>query len=424
MKKNILIVDDNLTICLMLKSWLVKNNYNVETTSSAQEAKQMVKDIPFDLILSDIRMPDVDGISFLNWTKKYDSDIQVIMMTGYAEIESVVESMKSGATDYISKPIDPEILFSKIEEAFQVQENIKKNNQFPNDFLIPPGNEYKQLHEQLHLIAENNDHLLIIGDRGTGKHSSVKLIFEKGIHRSQPLVVLDASDLISTQSDNNEYESVLIKKIKVAKGGLFYIRDIDKLNLFLQNELLTVLTKQSIDENFTQVILSSQQSLEELQNTLIPKLYNVLQKNVVILPPLKGKSEQILSFSQHFLEFANFALNKQLKGIDSEMQKEFISYNWPGNIQELKNTIIKAALLTEGDVITTEIAEELFGGIKYEREETNTININSLRKENYEKEKIYQALTLAKGNKTMAASILNIDRKTLYNKIKLYSVTT
>lgn len=424
MKKNILIVDDNLTICLMLKSWLVKNNYNVETTSSAQEAKQMVKDIPFDLILSDIRMPDVDGISFLNWTKKYDSDIQVIMMTGYAEIESVVESMKSGATDYISKPIDPEILFSKIEEAFQVQENIKKNNQFPNDFLIPPGNEYKQLHEQLHLIAENNDHLLIIGDRGTGKHSSVKLIFEKGIHRSQPLVILDASDLISTQSDNNEYESVLIKKIKVAKGGLFYIRDIDKLNLFLQNELLTVLTKQSRDENFTQVILSSQQSLEELQNTLIPKLYNVLQKNVVILPPLKGKSEQILSFSQHFLEFANFALNKQLKGIDSEMQKEFISYNWPGNIQELKNTIIKAALLSEGDVITTEIAEELFGGIKYEREETNTININSLRKENYEKEKIYQALTLAKGNKTMAASILNIDRKTLYNKIKLYSVTT
>lgn len=424
MKKNILIVDDNLTICLMLKSWLVKNNYNVETTSSAQEAKQMVKDFPFDLILSDIRMPDVDGISLLNWTKKYDSDIQVIMMTGYAEIESVVESMKSGATDYISKPIDPEILFSKIEEAFQVQENIKKNNQFPNDFLIPPGNEYKQLHERLHLIAENNDHLLIIGDRGTGKHSSVKLVFEKGVHKSQPLVILDASDLVSSQSDNNEYESVLVEKIKVAKGGLFYIRDIDKLNLFLQNELLTVLTKQSRDENFTQVILSSQQSLEELQNILIPKLYNVLQKNVVILPPLKGKSEQILSFSQHFLDFANFALNKQLKGIDSEMQKEFISYNWPGNIQELKNTIIKAALLTKGDVITIEIAEELFGDVKYEREETNTININSLRKENYEKEKIYQALTLAKGNKTMAASILNIDRKTLYNKIKLYSVTT
>ncbi|MBF6598455.1 MAG: sigma-54-dependent Fis family transcriptional regulator [Fermentimonas sp.] len=423
MKKNILIVDDNLTICLMLKSWLVKNNYNVETTSSAQEAKQMVKDFPFDLILSDIRMPDVDGISFLNWAKKYDSDIIVIMMTGYAEIESVVESMKSGATDYITKPIDPEILFSKIKEAFQIQENNNKNNQYPNDFLIPPGNEYKQLHEQLHLIAENNDHLLIIGDRGTGKYSSVKFIFEKGIHRSKPLVILDASDLITMQYNSNDYESILIEKIKVAKGGLFYIRDIDKLNIFLQNELLTVLTKQSRDENFTQIIISSQQSLEELRQTLIPKLYSVLQKKVIILPSLKGKSEQILSFSKHFLNFANFALNKHLKGIDSEMQKEFISYNWPGNIQELKNTILKSALLTEGDYITIDIVEDIFGNIKYEREETKTININSLRKENYEKEKIYQALTLAKGNKTMAASILNIDRKTLYNKIKLYSVT-
>lgn len=423
MKKNILIVDDNLTICLMLKSWLVKNNYNVETTSSALEAKQLVKDYPFDLILSDIRMPDVDGINFLNWVKKYDSDVLVIMMTGYAEIESVVESMKSGATDYISKPIDPEILFIKIEEAFKVQENIKKNSQFPNDFLIPPGNEYKKLHDQLHLIAENNDHLLIIGDRGTGKYSSVKLVFEKGIHRSKPLDILDASDLVSTQYNSNEYESVLIEKIKATKGGLFYIRDIEKLNLSLQNELLIILTKQNRDENFTQVILSSQQNLEELQQTLIPKLYSVLQKNVIILPPLKGRSEQIISFSNHFLNFANFALNKKLKGIDTEMQNKFISYSWPGNIQELKNTILKAALLTEGDVITFDIAEELFGSNKFEREEPKTININSLRKENYEKEKIYQALALAKGNKTMAASILNIDRKTLYNKIKLYSVT-
>jgi two-component system response regulator HydG len=426
MKKNILIIDDNLTICLMLKSWLVKNNYNVETTSSAQKAKQMVKDFPFDMILSDIRMPDVDGINFLNWVQKYDSDILVIMMTGYAEIESVVESMKSGATDYITKPIDPEVLFCKIEEAFQVQENIKKNNQAPNDFLLPPGKEYKQLYEKLYLIAENNDHLLIIGDKGTGKYSSVKFVFEKGIHKSKPLVILDASDLVTKQNDRNEYESMLIEKINIAKGGLFYIRDIDQLNIFLQNELLTLLTKQSRDENFTQVILSSKQSLEELQNTLIPKLYYLLQKNVVILPSLKGRGEQIISFSQHFLNFANSALNKQLKGIDSEMQKELISYDWPGNIQELKNTILKAALLAEGDYLTIDIAEELFGCIKSERSEINetkTVNIHSLKKENYEKEKICQALAIAKGNKTMAASILNIDRKTLYNKIKLYRVT-
>jgi two-component system response regulator HydG len=251
----------------------------------------------------------------------------------------------------------------------------------------------------------------------------VKFVFEKGIHKSKPLVILDASDLVTKQNDRNEYESMLIEKINIAKGGLFYIRDIDQLNIFLQNELLIILTKQSRDENFTQVILSSKQSLEELQNTLIPKLYYLLQKNVVILPSLKGRGEQIISFSQHFLNFANSALNKQLKGIDSEMQKELISYDWPENIQELKNTILKAALLTEGDTITMDISEEIFGNYKSGKDETKTISIHSLKKENYEQEKIYQALAIAKGNKTMAASILNIDRKTLYNKIKLYKVT-
>ncbi len=407
----------------MLKSWLVKNNFKVEATSSAEEAKQMVREIPFDLILTDIRMPGVDGLTFLNWVKKYDSDILVIMMTGYAEIESVVEAMKSGATDYISKPIDPDVLFSKIEEAFEVQENIKKNKQFPNYFLIPPGKEYKQVLEQLNEIAENRDHLLIIGDRGTGKSSSVKHIFEKSIHKSKPLVTLDASDMAKSESSVNGFESVLSEKFKVAKGGLFYIREIDQLDIFLQNELLDILTKQSKDDNFTQVVLSTQQCMSDLQNTLIPKLYNQLLKNVIVLPSLKGKEEEILSFSLHFLKFANYVLNKEIKGISPDMQKELITYDWPGNIQELKNTILKAALLSECDYINLEVAEDLFGVSKSVEDEAKMLNIESLKKENYEKEKIYQALKLSKGNKTMAASILNIDRKTLYNKIKLYGVT-
>lgn len=422
MKKNILIVDDNSTICIMLKSWLNKKSFNAETASNVEEAKQMVKDFPFDLILSDIMMPDIDGLSFLNWVKKYDSDIIVIMMTGYAEIESVVEAMKSGATDYISKPIDPEVLFSKIEEAFKVQDNINRNNQLPNNFLVPPVKEYQDILEQLNTIAENNNHLLVIGESGTGKSSTVQLIFEKGFHYSKPLVTLEASDIVASHYDHNEDESVLIEQFNKAKGGLFYISQVHQLNLFFQNDLLAILTKQSRDENYTQVILSSKQSLEELQDSLIPKLYNILQDNVVILPPLKGRSVQILSFSEHFLKYANLTLNKHIIGIDHEMQEQLISHDWPGNIQELKNTIIKAALSTEGDLITTDIADEIFGGNKYVRDEPQTISIHSLRKENYEKEKIYQALQLAKGNKTMAASILNIDRKTLYNKIKLYKV--
>lgn len=406
----------------MLKSWLVKNNYIVETSSSAKDAKQMVKDNPFDMILCDIRMPDMDGITFLNWVKKYDSDILVIMMTGYIEIEYVVEAMKLGANDYISKPIDPDVLFSKIEEAFKIQDKLKSKNLFPNNFLLPPGRKYKQIYDQLCLVAENKVHVLIIGEIGTGKYSSVRFVYEKGIDPSKPLVIVDAAELIKSENETRKVDSLLMEKFLEANGGLLYISDIDRLNNIVQSELLNIFTKQNRDENFTQIILSSKISLDQLENILIPKLYSILQKNVVLLPALKGRSEQIISFAYHFLNFANFAFNKNIQGLDSEIQDLFSSYDWPGNIQELKNTILKAAMITEGDVISIDIADELFGTNKLETGEKSRFNINSLKKENYEKEKIYKALVLAKGNKTMAASILNIDRKTLYNKIKLYNV--
>lgn len=427
MSKSILIIDDNLTICLMLKSWLVKQGFNVETASHVEDAKALVREQPFDLILSDIRMPDTDGLEFLLWVKKYDSDILVIMMTGYADIDSAVESMKLGATDYISKPIDPEKLFSKIEEAFNIQENINKSNKLSVDFLIPPGKEFKSLVQKLNNIAENKTHQLVIGDRGTGKASVVKYIYEKGIHHSKPLVMLDGNDL--SGKGNGSYNrangsSLLKENFDEAKGGLFYIRGIDQLNLPQQDEALSFITRQPKDENYTQIILSSEKSLSELKKNLIPKLYDILEKNCVTLPSLKGRDDQILYLASYFIKFANRILNKKVERIDPIIEKQIVEYDWPGNIQELKNSIIKAVLLTEGKTISADIAFELFnkGGTKNRSKSFPDNSVQSLRKENYEKEKIYQALELAKGNKTLAASILNIDRKTLYNKIKLYDV--
>lgn len=427
MKKSILIVDDDLTICLMLKSWLLKNNYKVVTTSEVNEAKQLVRDNPFDLILSDINMPDIDGLSFLTWVKRYDSDILVIMMTGYAEIESVVEAMKLGAADYISKPIAPDLLFKKIEEAFRLQDSVKQNNHNLNNFLLPPGEEYRRLLKCLSEVAENNTHLLILGDRGVGKTSCVQFIFEKGHNHLRPLITLDASDLDSANQYNDlEKAAILTEKFKSAAGGIFYISSIGELNKLLQNDLLNLMMKQSRNDSFIQVILSSEKTIEELKVCFIPKLFNHLMENeesLIKLPSINGSKEHILFFASHFLGFANYILDKQIEGIDSAMQEKFVSHVWKGNIQELKNTIIKAALLTEGKYITTDIAADLFGNGSTFTETQKMLNIDSLRKENYEKEKIDQALKLAKGNKTMAASILNIDRKTLYNKIKLYNVT-
>lgn len=429
MNKTILVIDDNLTVCLMLKSWLVKKGFNVDTISNVEEAKEMVRELPYDLILSDIKMPDADGFEFLRWIKVYDPDILVIMMTGFADIDSAVKVMKSGAVDYISKPIEPNKLFEKIEEAFQLQENIRKNNRFANDYIMPPGKEYKQLFKQLKGIIENNSHRLILGDRGTGKASTVKYIYEKGIHRSRPLVLLDANDIIDKSNDLKQNEkglSILQEKFQKAKGGLFYIREIDQLNKFMQDELLEIILRQKKDENYTQLILSTEEKLDKLQTILIPKLYNLIKDDCVILPSLKDREDQIIFFASYFIKFANYILNKNITSMDPVIQKKLIEYEWPGNIQELKNFIIKVALIAEGDEIKADNANELFINEKIENDSIDISvdknSIQSLRKENYEKEKICQALDLAKGNKTMAASILNIDRKTLYNKIKLYEI--
>ena len=432
MKRNFLVVDDNLTVCLMLKSWLVKKGYNAETATDVNTAKQMVRNQPYDLILADIKMPEIDGFTFLSWVKKYDSDILVIMMTGFADIESAIASMKSGASDYISKPIEPEQLFHKIDEAFQTQLNRQRKDVRCNEMIKLPGKTYEGLLKYLDNVLEKKSHLLISGNRGTGKSSLVRYLHDKGYDLSKPLVIIDIEQVESDTelrrqlTGSTDDVSLLMERFGEACGGILYIRNAELLDLNMQNELLSILTRQSRDDDFVQVVISSEKKKEELQRILIPKLYTLLEKSCVELPDLKGEKEVINVFTNHFLTFSNYILNKEVEGIEPEMMQQFYTYSWQGNIQELKNIILKAVLLTDSNRISASLAPELFGKTEARKEQKSqpVSSIYKLRKENYEKEKIIEALQLAKGNKTMAASILNIDRKTLYNKMKLYNVST
>lgn len=432
MKRNFLIVDDNLTVCLMLKSWLVKKGYSAETATDVCTAKKMVREQPYDMILADIRMPEIDGLTFLSWVKKHDSDILVIMMTGYADIESAISSMKSGASDYISKPIEPEQLFHKIEEAFQTQLNKQRNDTFRSVMIRPPGQAFTEIFRMLDNVVEHKSYVLITGNRGTGKAALVNYLYNKGYDLGAPLITLDMEqagngrDLNSLSSVPADQLSLLMDRFDEARGGILHIRAADLLDLNLQNELLGLLTRQSRDDDFVQAVLSSVKKKEELQKLLIPKLYTfLLEKGCVELPSLKGEKEIIDAFVKHFLLFSNHVLNKEVKGIEPALMEHFYSHNWEGNIQELKNMVLKAVLLTDSKYISASLSSDLFGkGEGKEEKKSQTVNsIYKLRKENYEKEKIIEALQLSKGNKTMAASILNIDRKTLYNKIKLYNVS-
>lgn len=424
--KRVLVLDDNLTICLMLKSWLKKENYIAESASNVNEAIELVKSKPFDLILSDIRMPEADGFSFLSWIKRYDSDILVIMMTGFADVESAVESMKLGAVDYISKPIDPDTLFRKINEAFENYNRNVEKRKAQNMFIMPPGENYNHLFAQLDFAAQNAENVLICGNTGTGKKSAAQYIYEKSSFNRGPFITLDCTELQNSkclQYYNNGNPSPIDEALASAKGGVLFIQNPDNLDSISQDKILSGLTNLSKKDELL-IIAASDKVNGEVKKRLIPKLYNCFEDCMITMPSMKGHEEAIMFFANYFLNFANNELNKRIEYFSPEVVEAFIQHDWQGNIQEIKNTVLKAALLTEGAEVKKELASGLFKNSMPTPvvEKGSEINVEALRKENYEREKIGDALELAKGNKTLAASILNIDRKTLYNKIRLYQI--
>lgn len=419
--KRILVLDDNQTICIMLKSWLLRQGYQVDTATKVNEAKEKVMNNPFDLILSDIKLPESDGFSFLNWVKKYDSDIVVIMMTGFADIESAVNALKLGAVDYIPKPIKEENLFRKIADALLNHERLKNTKEVKYSFVIPKSKKYEKLFAGIENLFKKEQHLLIAGRRGTGKTSLIKhLIYGQKSNFSRPFVVL-AEETQSAAKNSIDAEK-LCDAYKRATGGFLSFR-ITALTLDGQNQLLHLMKSQNSGNAFVQLLLISNFSKDELKNELLPKLYNTLEDNIVELPVLKGDDELILFFIDYFLAYSNSELDKNILSIEQDVISELLARDWPGNIQELKNVLLKAAVLTSGDKIGMDVLPQLFKECIVRKEfnggfEKNTLD--AFKKENYEKEKIIEALEITGGNKTMAASLLNIDRKTLYNKIKLY----
>lgn len=421
--KSILVIDDNLTICLMLKSWLTKNNYNVEVASSVKEAIDKVKKNMFDLVLSDIRMPDADGFSFLNWVKRFDSSIQVIMMTSFADIDTAVESIKMGAADYIPKPIDAEVLFLKIEEALKKSEIDKHAANMQQVYIRPDGMGFEEYHAKMIDAIRDSSHLLVIGDTGTGKDTAVNFIYMKSALNRSAFSQFDMTLFSKESFMNGTLTTKLEEHFDKVKGGLLHIKGFRKIDIQTQTNLLKVLTKQNRDENFTQIIITTTESKEQLKEVLIPKLYEVLLESYIELKTINGNNMAIMTYSKGFLKIANRELNKDIKRIDEEVYQAMFKHNWEGNIQDLKNMIFKMALITNGSVITKDAIYCLSSNrVEAISSDTNDESIDRFRKENFEKKKISEALDIAKGNKTLAATMLNIDRKTLYNKIRLYGI--
>lgn len=464
--EKILIVEDDIAFGTMIQTWLRKKGFEVEKTTSVKAAIQAWEKLEsgFDLVLSDLRLPDHDGIFLLQWMRKHGVQVPFIVMTSYAEIQNVVLAMKSGATDYVAKPFHPDILLEKIKEAIknhntssQSEKNIEQReatgNQEPIDNKKASGNteskgnvnvpKYlegeseasRKLYSFVSLVAPTPMSVLILGASGTGKEYVARRIHELSQRAGKPFFALDcgaipkdvaASEFFGhskgafTGADQDKKGA-----FEIANGGTLFLDEMGNLNYEVQVQLLRALQERKIrpvgstkeiDIDIRLVCATNENLAQRVaEGNFREDLYHRVNEFTIYMPELKDRGADIFLFADLFIKHANKELNRNVEGLDSKAKERIAAYNWPGNLRELNNVMKRATLLATGRYIGVTELEQSMAHIQPQAP-------TALHDEETELQRIEAALKAAGGNKSKAAQLLAVDRKTLYNKMKKYGI--
>ncbi len=437
--KHILIVEDDTTFAVMLQTWLSKKKFSVASVSGIAAAKKTLIESSVDLVLCDLRLPDGDGIDLLEWVSNRNVNVPLIVMTSYAAIPSAVQAMKLGARDYISKPVNPEDLLQKINEVFNA--GVRTGKQIPVSESVPEETNYlegqseaaRQLYTYVKLVAPTSMSVLINGASGTGKEYVAKRIHQLSKRSEKPFVAIDCGaipkELAASEffgHKKGSFTGVIEDKVGAfieADGGTIFLDEIGNLSYDVQVQLLRVLQERRVKLIGTttevkvdvRLIAATNEDLKAAikSGAFREDLYHRINEFTIYMPHLCERGEDIPLFANFFLDQANRELEKPVPGFLPEAMERISQYTWPGNLREMRNTVMRAALLAQGNPIRVEHL-----GIDMNIDKP----INILHDPDSERTKIVSALQKCSGNKSKAAAMLGIDRKTLYNKLKLYQI--
>ncbi len=436
---SILIVEDDITFSLMLTTWLGKKGFVVRSSSSVSDAKRRLGEEAFDLVISDLRLPDSDGIDLLKWLKNTHPSLPLIMMTSYAEIQTAVQAMKLGAADYSAKPLNPDELLGKIRELAHVEEKAPARVPVPSapDLYIEGQSQAaRQLYEHVRLVAPTDMSVLVTGASGTGKEYIARRIHEQSNRSKAPFVAVDCGaipkELAASEFFGHvkgSFTGAIENKtgaFVAAQGGTIFLDEIGNLTYEVQVQLLRALQERKVKPTGSnqeiainvRLISATNENLRQAieKGDFREDLYHRINEFTIRIPDLKERKEDLLLFANHFLDLANSELQKDIIGFDNDTMQLFQSYSWPGNLRQMKNVIKYATLLATGRYITRkELPEELTENL------SSHTNIQ-LKNVEHERDLIRKALQECGNNKTRAAQLLGIDRKTLYNKLKIYQL--
>jgi two-component system response regulator HydG len=510
----ILVIDDDRDICLLLKRFLTKHNYEVAEVYAGKKALELIHSFTPDLVMCDFRLDDMDGTTLLVKIKEQLPDVPVIIMTGYSDIKVAVEVMKLGAYDYIGKPLFPDEILVTIKKALQnktaatttpaatnnaasdgsttytqpvsvqteelsaADKEKKQQIIISGDYIFGDSDSFKKILKQIDLVAPTNYSIIIYGESGSGKEAIAQEIHKRSRRKSMPFIAIDcgamSKELAGSELFGHEkgsFTGALNQKIgslEIANGGTVFLDEIGNLSYDIQVSLLRVVQERKmrrvggtkdIDLDI-RIIVASNEKLWDLarRGKFREDLFHRFNEFSIVVPPLRERKEDIMVFARHFLLQTNKELEKNVKGFSREVEEIFKNYIWYGNLRELKNVIKRATLLAEGTYIeahTLPFEISNFTRLQFDEAPEAPFMHNTEAKPpiqappvpppiseadiprphphhshselslknasiDAEYETIIEALKKSNFNKSKAAKLLNIDRKTLYNKMKQY----
>lgn len=437
MKRKILIVEDNVSLSQRQKDWFEQAGYDTMTAMNEPAARALIRRHQFDLILSDVRLPEGDGISLLEWLKKEKRDIPFIITTEYVSVPDVVRTIKLGAKDYLPKPVHREHLLELAEEIFRPLATVRTK---PKDLFRRTCPRILEVERFARLVAPSDMSVLILGANGTGKESVAQSIHEYSERVGMPFVAVNCSILplelapsMLFGHEKGAFTGADAAKpgfFDMAKGGMLFLDEIGTMSFEIQSMLLRVLQeniympiggqKEKIAD--VRVVAATNENMERAikEGKFREDLYHRLCEFEIRQPSLAECPGDILPLAEFFRERFSKELKRDTRGFSDDAIYRLRSYSWPGNVRELQNMVKRAVLLAETPLLDM---KNLVSGNPSDDLEKDTMPvIVPLKNEDVEKESIIKALQACNGHREQAARLLGVNPATLYRKMKKYGI--
>jgi DNA-binding NtrC family response regulator len=384
-RTRLLIVDDEAVIRDGLKRVLERESFSVEACSSGFHAIEVMQQREFDLIITDLKMPGMSGIEVLKSVRTLQPDIPVILITGFASVETAVEAMKNGASDYITKPFAPDLLLEKVQHALSQRRTSPEDVTLTDEVSLHHGfhqfigesKEMQKVYHRIMHVAATNSTVLITGESGTGKELAARAIHDNSPRKDKPFVAVDCSSLAETLLESELFGHVKgsftgavqtkIGLFKVADGGTLFLDEVSNISMSTQAKLLRALQERKISPiGGTQLVpidihlvAATNKNLKIMakEGAFREDLFFRLNIIPIELPPLRDRKLDIPILIRHFLKKYTAEIGKEIRGVAPDVQSFLENYAYPGNVRELENMIERAVVLAEGDVIRNEDLE-------------------------------------------------------------------